>query len=599
MNIIKEILIQRLPHLAYFYGYLRGRIFISIGLNVAVGVLDGFGLSMFLPLLQLSDGVKDVQKGHGFNADFLADILKSFGFGMGLNITLAVIVLFFVLKGVANYLKGVYQVKLQQHFIKEIRFNNINGLADLDYQYFAGADAGQIQNTLTGEVDKVSRACQSYFQSFQHIVLVLVYVMFAFAADWKFAIMVALGGLISDLIFRQIYKNTKGISQKLTVDNGHFQGLISEFVTYFKYLKATAVIGIYKLRLFRQVNEIEEKNTRIGALSSLLNASREPLSIVVVAIVILVQVTLFNSHLGTLLISLLFFYRALGALMQLQTSWNSFLAVAGSLQHMRAFEKALAAFQERKGGIQFSEFKQGIELKEVTFEYDKKTVLHALSIFVRKNETIALVGESGGGKSTLVNLMSGLLKVKKGRILIDGSDINSLDSQSYKMKIGYITQEPVIFNDSIFNNVTLWGEKTPGNISKFENACKSASIWGFVISLPEGGDTRLGMAGINLSGGQKQRISIARELYKEIDLLILDEATSALDSQTEYAIQKSIEGLKGKITMVVIAHRLSTVRNADRVVCLEGGKITQVDSFSSLMATNDGFRKMVALQQMI
>src|SRR5690554_5091930 len=225
------------------------------------------------------------------------------------------------------------------------------------------------------------------------------------------------------------------------------------------------------------------------------------------------------------------------------------------------------------------------------------TLFPYTTLFRSKNQSVAFVGESGSGKTTLVNLISGLLKPNKGQVKIDGTNLDELKKSSYQSRIGYIAQEPVIFNDTIFNNVTFWAEPTEENKTKFYEAITKASIAEFIGTLKNKENTLLGNNGINLSGGQKQRISIARELYKDIDILILDEATSALDSETEKEIQTNIDALKGNYTILIIAHRLSTIKNTDMVYLMDKGKIVGQGNFAQLAQNSERFRKMVELQE--
>jgi subfamily B ATP-binding cassette protein MsbA len=197
----------------------------------------------------------------------------------------------------------------------------------------------------------------------------------------------------------------------------------------------------------------------------------------------------------------------------------------------------------------------------------------------------------------MVNLIIGLLEPTSGQILINGTERSLFDKATYRRRFGYITQEPVIFNDNIFNNVTFWDEKTPENLARFREAIRLANIESFVESLPEKEETKLGDNGMLVSGGQKQRISIARELYKEVDVLILDEATSALDSETERSIQENIENLRGKYTIIIVAHRLSTVKKADKILVLNGGNVEGEGSFEELVDRNSLFKRMVELQE--
>ena len=196
-----------------------------------------------------------------------------------------------------------------------------------------------------------------------------------------------------------------------------------------------------------------------------------------------------------------------------------------------------------------------------------------------------------------MNIISGLLVPDQGNILVDGVSYTDLNITSLQKRIGYITQEPVIFNDTIFNNVTFWSNKTSDNHVAFKGALQKANIHQFVNDLPNKEETKLGNNGSNLSGGQKQRISIARELYKDVDFLFMDEATSALDSETEKQIQSNIESLHGQYTILIIAHRLSTIKNADRVVVLDKGRIQKVGTYDELISESISFKRMVELQE--
>lgn len=599
MQKLKSILAKNFESFAYFYRYLRYRIFISIALSIVVGFLDGLGLSMFLPLFQVLDpeAPKSHDKVSGPVA-FLPQFLERFSIDFNIYTVLVILCLFFCLKGVAQYIRSSYQVVLQQGFIKQIRLTLITALNRIGYKYFVGSDVGRIQNTLSAEVDKVARAYQTYFTALQFSVFVFVYMGFAFAVDFKFALVVSVGGILTNFLYKVLYEKTKGASRELTVSNHVFQSLIIQRVANFKYLKATGSDVRFSKKLVDTTTEIEKDNRKIGILASILTSTREPLLILVVVLVILIQVAVLGGGLSTIIVSLLFFYKALNALMFVQTQTNLFMAVSGSLNNMSEFTEELISNEEKDGSQLVSEFKAGITFKNVSFSYNnERTILSDINLAFPKNKTIALVGESGSGKTTLVNLLVGLIQPNSGVISIDDISISQINKHQYQQKIGYITQDPVIFNDTIFNNVTFWDTPTSENIVRFFKALEQASAIEFVNSLPGKENEMLGNAGINLSGGQKQRLSIARELYKDINLLVLDEATSALDSETEQNIQKNIDALKGKYTVVIIAHRLSTVRSADMVCYLKNGKIEAAGSFEELTNTNADFHRMVKMQE--
>jgi len=594
---LKKFIKKYFQNFTYFYKVLRYRMFISMALSISVGVLDGFGLAMFLPLLQMAGDSSSVSPEGLGKLGFLLEGMENIGLSPSLLTILMIMSLFFILKGVAQYLNSIYGVILKQFFIKTLRINLSNALARMSFKDFAMSDAGRIQNTMTGEVMRISKAYLGYFGAFQQVVMVIVYMLFAFFMDARFAILISVGGALTNIIYKSIYKATKVSSKKLTRGLNFYQGLILQFVTYFKYLKATGYIKEYNTKLKNSIKDIENHNRKIGKLNSLVNAIREPILIIVVSVVILVQVNFLNGTMGTILISLLFFYRALSALMQMQTHYNDFLGVSGSLENMTNFEHELEKAEEKDGKIKIEKFSHNLELKEVRFDYSGIEILKDINLKIIKNQTIAVVGESGSGKTTLINILSGLMPVSTGELLIDGLDSKSLNKESYQRRIGYITQEPVIFSDTIFNNISFWAERTPENYERFEWAIHQASINLFISELPEKENTKLGNNGINLSGGQKQRISIARELYKNVDILVLDEATSSLDSETEEAIQTGIESLKGKYTILIVAHRLSTIKNADRIIVMSNGEIVDEGSFSELVLSSSKFKKMVELQE--
>ncbi len=477
--------------------------------------------------------------------------------------------------------------------------HNLNYLNDLSYKYFVTADAGRIQNTMSGEVDRVARAFLTYFTAFQAGVMVMVYMFFAFTIDMKFAFLVSIGGILTNLVFKTIYKNTKGRSRELTGENNKFQSLIIQHVANYKYLKATGTLKVYAKKLRKSIKKIESSNKKIGKLGGFLNASREPIIIVVVVSVIYIQTQLLGSPLAPILISLLFFYRALSFLMQMQNQWNKFLGVSGSMENMTLFTSELKKNQIKNISTTFlkSEIKE-IEVIDGYFSYGSNEVLVDINLKIQQKETVAFVGESGSGKTTLVNILSGLLRLNRGSLLINNQNAVDINLESYQKRIGYITQDPVIFNDSLFNNITFWDEKNELNLKRFEEVIERSALSSFYRELPERGDSILENAGINLSGGQKQRISIARELYKNVELMIMDEATSALDSETEKQIQENIENLQGSYTFFMVAHRLSTIKNADRIIVMKEGKIESIGNFHSLMEKSKYFHQLVSLQEL-
>jgi len=595
--VFKKIIKKYFESFAYFYSFLRYRIFILIIFSIFIGILDGLGLTMFLPLLQMVNESSSIEPDALGKLSFLIDFFNYVGIPLSLISILSIMLLFFFGKGIMQYLAGIYNVNIREWFIKQLRIQNIKGLNNLAYKYFVMSDVGRIQNTLTGEVDRVAASYFNYFKAFEYGILVFVYMGFAYTIDSKFAILVTIGGILTNFLYKKLYKNTKGVSRVLTGENNIFQSLIIQNVANYKYLKATGSLNKYGEKLEDSAVKIQESNKRIGKLDALLTAGREPILVSVVVMVIIIQTMFLGSELGPILISLLFFYRALNYLMQMQARWNKFLAVSGSLENMTAFGNELRANRESKGKNYLDERIETLKLSNINFKYNSTEILKNISLDINKYETIAFVGESGSGKTTLVNIIAGLLPFDKGDYNLNILKSQDINLESLQSKIGYITQDPVIFNDTLYNNVSFWADKNEENIRKFWLAVNQAAIYDYIGELPEKENTVLGNNGINLSGGQRQRISIARELFKEVEILILDEATSALDSETEKAIQKNIEDLKGDYTILIVAHRISTIKNADRIVVMKNGEITHIGEFYELIEKSKYFKKLVELQE--
>ena len=597
--LIKTFLNKHFSSFIYFYSHLGHRVFISLVLSLGVGILDGLGISMFLPLLTMVTGSSSTSSPDAMGGmKFIVEAFEELNVPIILENVLLLIVVFFSLKGFTFFIRQYYNVVIRTYFIKTLRFGNIDGLAHYKYKAFVQADMGRIQNTMSGEIERVSNALVFYLNTLQAIVMMFVYMMMALITNPQFAILVVIGGSFSNLAYRQIYKNTKLYSSKITLGGHRFQRQLIQFVGHFKYLKSTAMLEAYSRRLKQSVVFIEESNRKIGFYNSLLSATREPLNIIVVSVIILSQVYFCAEALSGIILALLLFYRALSYVMTFQTSWNNYLNVSGSLINMTNFTSELARNTEKYSYNIKSDFTGEIELKKVRFNYRDACVIDNVSLRIPPKKSVAIIGESGSGKTTLLNLITGLIRPDSGEILVDSLSYSELDIRSLQSSIGYISQDPVIFSESVYDNVTLWAELNETNIKRFWEACEKAAISDFIRGLPDGMNTELGNNGIQISGGQKQRLSIARELFKDVEILIMDEATSALDSNVEREVQKNIEALKGMFTIITVAHRLSTIQNVDIIYLMNNGVIEDRGSYNELLERSLRFKRMVKLQEL-
>lgn len=592
---------QQLRHFIFFYSYLGNKVFVLLFLSLLTGFLDGFGLAMFIPLIQVAgeESVDDSQVSESLGIlKFLVTGITKAGFELTPLVILTFLFVIFLVKGLIKYLEGHYKVMVQMFFVKKIRYQMVDSLGNMGFRDFLKLDAGRVQNTLSGEIYKIVTAYVAYFNTLQSVVLLLVYLVLALMANFEFAILVSVGGYLTNFIYKIIYRHTETASINNSKLSHKYQSLLIQAVQYFKYLKATNYFETYKLKLRSYVDQIEEEQKRIGIFNAILQASREPLVIGVVILVIIIQINVLGGNIAAIFLSLLFFYRALNYIMLVQTGWQSFAANLGGLhvgvELLEDFKKGF----ENNTGSQKVETIREITLNDVSFSYNPDSqILRNIDLKVGNNLTYALVGRSGSGKTTLTNLLAGLIEPSSGGFFINGIPRNLVQLASFRRRIGYITQEAVIFNDTLFNNISFWAEPTPDNLNKFKKAVQLAHLQELMDSFPEKENTLLGDNGILISGGQKQRISIARELFKEVDLLIFDEATSALDSETEKSIQENIESLKGSCNIILIAHRLSTVKNADEILVMNEGLIEARGSFSDLMNSNRRFKNMVELQE--
>ena len=582
----------------FYYRITGNKLLFYLALSILVSLMDGLGLAMFIPLLKFVGNTDKTVNEEGTKGqfDFLIDFIHYLGFDLTVTTILGMLVVLFTFKGILKFIQLNFYARLRQTFIIKVRAELLQRLQSLSYSGFLELDAGKIQNTFKAEVNRLFMSMTSYFTAAQYFFMLATYICLAFLANYQFALLVVVGSLLSNLIYKKIYKRTKRASIELTQRAVSANNFIIQTVHNFKYLKSTNTFPKYAQRLQNIISKYERLNRSMGKMKAISLSIKEPIIITVVSLVILFQINWMGTGLNTILLSLFLFYRALNFLVQVQNDWQAFIECIGGMYAVSNSAQQMLESKEIMGTAEFTEVKNQIVLRNVDLYYDRSKALDRINIRVPLNHTIALIGESGSGKTTIANVIAGLFKPQGGDILIDEVSLNHYDLNSYRSKIGYISQESVIFNDNIFNNITFWAEPTAENKKRFEEILEMASLKEFIDSLPEKEMTNLGDNGILISGGQKQRISIARELYKNCQILILDEATSALDSETERVIQENIEKLHGKYTMIVIAHRLSTIKEADIIYLLENGKVSASGTFHEMINSSVRFKKMVSFQ---
>lgn len=584
--------------IGYFQFYYRvtgNKLLFSIFLSITVAVLDGFGLSLTIPLLQSVSGGGDSSKSMG-GLHVLITGIKAIGLPLTLNSVLLVMIILFSFKGIAKFSELNYQAKVMQYFMKRVRLELVNALNKVSYKGFIKLDAGKIQNTFIAEAQRNSQAVKFYLGYTQCLVMLVAYVSLAMVANYEFAILVALSAGLTSLIYTRFYKKMKRASFEISKKGHDFNSYMIQAIQYFKYLKSTNYLNNYARKLKQVISKTENLNRKTAYYTAIITGIREPMILLIVVAVIYLQINWMHGNMGSIILSLILFYRALTFLMQIQQQWTAFIQYTGAMRTVTDLSQSMEEYKEVQGQKRFESIQRGISVENVDIFYGDNRVLTHVNVEIPRNKTIALIGSSGSGKTTLANVIMGLIQPDKGDLLVDGIPLPQYNLEDYRTKIGYISQDSVIFNDDIYNNITFWSDRSPENEARFWEVIKMASLEEFVENQPEKEKTILGDNGILISGGQKQRISIAREMFKNVEILILDEATSALDSETELIIQENIENLQGQYTMIVIAHRLSTIRNVDTIYLLDKGKVTISGDFDTMLQNSDKFKHMVTLQ---
>lgn len=591
---MKKFLKTKLSTLFFFYKYIGRKIYAVFGFSILMVIMDSIGLALFIPLLQIADKAS-------INDDKLSKIVGDFFTFLRLPITiqnmLFLIILIFILKGFFSYCVLRYNALAQQEVMLKMRTRLASSVKELSYNEFVKTDVGRLQNSLMGEVWQVIQGCLHYVETLKDGLFVIIYLGFALYMDWSFTVLVMIGGVITNWIYKYFYKKTQEMSRRITKNNHRYGAVTVEVINHFKYLKTSGRDKTFFERLQSELEDLVRNNIKVAKLSAFLTSMREPMTITIICLVILFYVTVLSSPIAGIIIILLFFYRVMQKIMDAQNNWNLYLSYTGSIENIISFQEYLDKNKDQfYTGIYPCEAIDRIVLKNISVSFDESNVLDAINLTINKNESIAIVGESGSGKSTLVNLICGLVPYQKGEYKLNGKDIRNYDLSLFKNKIGYVGQEATVFNGTLFENITFWEEKTEWSIQRFNKIIDSCALRSFLEGLADKEDTLLGNNGVNVSGGQRQRISIARELYRDVDLLILDEATAALDSETENEIKKSIEAIHGQVTIISIAHRLSTVKNADCIYLLEKGSISAYGNFEELKIKSPFFNHLTLLQ---
>jgi len=499
------------------------------------------------------------------------------------------------------FLQKSIAVYIRVNLVKSIRFGFCQKYKDMKYSYFTGTNIGYLNNVITTETDRAVAVLNRYSGLIGSLIFISIYISFAFAINHKITILVFVLSFIMFALLRGLARMSRRLSILVSKTNAQIQSLLIQSLYNFKYLKATDSFRYIYKQLFPKIDKNYIYQFQSGILTAIPSSIVEPLSVLFLSGLVFYYVGYEGRSIAEIFVLLILFYKAFSYIFRFQSDWVKFNASLGGLEIINDATKNLDRNIERSGTKRIAKLNKAVEFKDVNFSYDSKQVLYDINLTISKNRTVGIVGESGAGKTTLFDVLTGLLRPQAGSICIDGIDYRELDISSLRNIIGYVTQEPVVFNDSIANNISFWECDSQEDICKrrINDAVVLANCERFINETEKGYDTVIGDKGVKLSGGQRQRIAIARELFKEPEIMIFDEATSALDTESEQLIQQSINSLKGERTVVIIAHRLSTVKNCDYIYVLKEGRIVDEGSFDELYNDrNSIFSKMCQAQNL-
>ena len=507
-----------------------------------------------------------------------------------------------VLKGIFDY-AGTYLVNYAGFgMITDLRDDLYNAVLRSSAAFFTKHTTGTLLSTIVNDIEKVQYAMSGVLaeflqQFFTFLFTAAVVVLVGGKLAWVLLLFVPAILYSSRKIGRQVRSTTRGGQDKLA----EIQNILHETITGNRIVKAFGMENWEVERFRAAARRLFRANLRLVAAFAISSPLMDILGAIAIALLLLMGRDQINKHVftaGTFFTFIVAVFKLYDPVRKFALFNNNFQQAVGASSEIFRFMDMEDEVREKPGAKRMGKFARAIRFVDVSFSYepaeDSPVVLHDINLEVKAGEVLAVVGSSGAGKSTLVHLIPRFFDVSGGRILIDDSDVRDVTLESLRSQIGIVTQETVLFNDTARNNIA-YGQPHVSQ-KRVEEAARAARAHEFICGLPEGYNTMIGERGVRLSGGERQRIAVARAILKNAPILILDEATSALDSESESLVQAALQNLMSGRTVFVIAHRLSTVRRADRIVVLDNGTIGEIGAHEELMQKLGTYRRLYELQ---
>ena len=607
MNYFKKILRFALPY--KIYGFL------NIFFNILYALFSALSFMALIPMLdvlfkpdaiKISEkpvylGISEISK---WGKDYLNYYISSVAGDdnqKALLIVITLVISLFFFKNIFNYLAMYFITFLRNGVLKDIRNELYDKTISLPLAYFSEKRKGDIMARIGTDVLEIQYSFLSILELlFREPLTIIFTIIFMLTISVKLTFFVFIFIPVSGLLISFIGKSLKKKSDRVQKEQGYFLSLLEETLGGLRIIK-----GFNAESKFNE--KFQESTSRFNKYSnSLLNRTN------------LAKPT--SEFLGIIVIAILLYYGGSMVLTEGSLDGSSFIAYMGLAYNILTPAKAISKasynikqgnaaaervleiieaenpLTDKENAIEKKSFDTDINFQNISFKYEDEYVLKDFSLKIPKGKTVALVGQSGSGKSTLANLITRFYDINSGAVLIDGIDVRDLSKKSLINQLGIVTQDAILFNDTVKNNVLLGTENASDE--QVIEALKIANAYEFVENLPKGIDTNIGDSGNKLSGGQKQRLSIARAVLKNPPIMILDEATSALDTESEQLVQKALEHLMENRTSLVIAHRLSTIQKADTIVVIQKGTIVEQGKHDELLAKKGEYFKLVNMQSL-
>lgn len=566
-----------------------------------------FSFGMLVPVLQVlfnagADAVPQQASGLvGQVTVFINNVILRYDKLTALTVAVAVLILATLLKNVSIYCSLLILNPMRNSVMRKIRDDLYAKALSLPIGFFTEERKGDLMSRMTNDVNEVEVSVMSVIESvIREPITILVTLVTMIIISPMLTLFLLLFLPLAGLLITKVGKSLRKPSNLAQEQLGDLMANVDETLSGMRVIKAFNAERHQQLR-FRQINNLLLRTrNKISSRRDAASPMSETLGITVVAIILWVGGYLIFSGKSTLtgpffILFLSLFYQIISPIKALSSAFYNMQKGSAALDRINALLEVENNIVEQVKALPIHDFSDKIEFKNVSFAYGNKTILNQIDLVVPKGKTIAIVGASGAGKSTLVDLIPRFHDVSSGSISIDGYDIKNLKIYDLRRLIGVVSQDPILFNETLYSNITLGtGGATEDQVA---NAARVANAHEFILRKPDGYQSMAGERGTKLSGGERQRVTIARAVLKNPPILILDEATSSLDTESERLVQDALNELMRNRTCIVIAHRLSTVQHADEIIVLQQGAIAERGTHQELMERNGTYQKLVMLQQ--